>query len=136
MAGHTGRAFKRASLGSHGPGPAHFGLEPTLDTRGTGWCEMPTTTQVTASQLDMNGARCEALFSSKLEPTDVPTAEMVTTAISRTVQQFGIRDCAGRMAQEFGDHPDMAARRMGWVRQLIAQDGCRQAPETGHERDL
>jgi len=25
------------------------------------------------------------------------------------------------MAQEFGDHPDAAARRMRWVRQLIAQ---------------
>jgi hypothetical protein len=42
----------------------------------------------------------------------------------------------GRMAQEFGDHPDTTYRRMRWVRQLIAQDACRQAPETGHERDL
>jgi hypothetical protein len=25
------------------------------------------------------------------------------------------------MAQEFGDHPDAAATRMRWVRQLIAQ---------------
>jgi hypothetical protein len=25
------------------------------------------------------------------------------------------------MAQEFGDHPDAAASRMRWVRQLIAQ---------------
>jgi hypothetical protein len=49
------------------------------------------------------------------------------------VQQFGIRGCAGRMAQEFGDHPDTAYRRMRWVRRLIARDACRQAPETGHE---
>jgi hypothetical protein len=25
------------------------------------------------------------------------------------------------MAQEFGDHPEVAARRMRWVRQLTAQ---------------
>jgi len=83
---------------------------------------MPTPTQLTVTQLDMNGARCQALFSSRLQPSDVPTADMVATAISRAVQQFGIGGCAGRMAQEFGDHPDAAARRMRWVRQLIAQE--------------
>ena len=82
---------------------------------------MPTPTQITVTQLDMNGTRCQALFSSRLQPSDVPTADMVATAISRAVQQFGIGGCAGRMAQEFGDHPDAAARRMRWVRQLIAQ---------------
>ena len=46
---------------------------------------------------------------------------MVATAISRAVQQFGAGGCAGRMAQEFGDHPDAAASRMRWVRQLIVQ---------------
>ena len=84
-------------------------------------CEMPTATQITMTHLDMNGARCQALFSSGLQPSDVPTADMVAAAISRAVQQFGIGGCAGRMAQEFGDHPDAAARRMRWVRQLIAQ---------------
>jgi hypothetical protein len=68
----------------------------------------------------MTGTRCQALFSSTLQPSDAPTAAMVATAISRTVQQFGIGGCAGRMAQEFGDHPDAAATRMRWVRQLIA----------------
>ena len=46
---------------------------------------------------------------------------MVATAISRAVQRFGAGGCAGQMAQEFGDHPDAAATRMRWVRQLIAQ---------------
>jgi hypothetical protein len=45
---------------------------------------------------------------------------MVATAISRAVQQFGVGGCVGRMAQEFGDHPDAAASRMRWVRQLLA----------------
>jgi len=81
---------------------------------------MPTATQITVTPLDMDGARCQALFSSGLQPSDAPTAEMVATAISRALQQFGIGGCAGRMAQEFGDHPDAAASRMRWVRQLIA----------------
>jgi hypothetical protein len=83
---------------------------------------MPTATQITVTPLDVNGARCQALFSSGLQPSDAPTAGMVAIAISRAVQQFGIGGCAGRMAQEFGDHPDAAARRMRWVRQLIAQE--------------
>ena len=82
---------------------------------------MPTATQITVTPLEMDGARCKALFSSGLQPSDAPTADIVTIAISRAVQQFGIGGCAGRMAQEFGDHPDAAARRMRWVRQLIAQ---------------
>ena len=82
---------------------------------------MPTPTQLTVTQLDMNGARCQALFCSALQPSDTPTAGMVATAISRAVQEFGVGGCAGRMAQEFGDHPDAAASRMRWVRQLIAQ---------------
>ena len=82
---------------------------------------MPTATQITVTPLDMDGTRCQALFSSGLQPSDAPTADMVATAISRAVQQFGIGGCAGRMAQEFGDHPDAAAKRMRWVRQLLAQ---------------
>ena len=82
---------------------------------------MPTATQITVTQLDLTGARYPALFCSGLQPIDAPTADMVATAISRAIQQFGAGGCAGRMAQEFGDHPDAAARRMRWVRQLIAQ---------------
>jgi hypothetical protein len=63
-------------------------------------------------------ARHEALFASDLQPTDAPTAGMVAEAIERTVRRFGVRGCAGRMAQEFGDHPDAAATRMRWVRNL------------------
>jgi hypothetical protein len=88
---------------------------------------MSTAIRIAVTQLDMNGARCQALFSSGLQPSDAPTADMVATAISRAVQQFGMRGCAGRMAQEFGDHPDAASRRMRWVRQLIAQGACSQA---------
>ncbi|HEX9526512.1 MAG TPA: hypothetical protein VF951_03370 [Streptosporangiaceae bacterium] len=80
---------------------------------------MPTTTQLAARRLTVNDAWCEALFASWLQPSDAPTAEAVAEAINYTVRELGIRGCAGRMAQEFGDHPDTAAARMRWVRQLI-----------------
>jgi len=71
--------------------------------------------------LAANTKRCEALFASALQRSDAPTPDMVAQAIVQTVRQFGARGCAGRMAQEFGDHPEAAAERMRWVRQLIAQ---------------
>jgi hypothetical protein len=68
-----------------------------------------------------NTNRCEALFASALQRSDAPTPDVVAQAIVQTARQFGARGCAGRMAQEFGDHPEAAAERMRWVRQLIAQ---------------
>ena len=56
---------------------------------------MPTATLIALTQLDMNGARARALFSSGLQPSDAPTADMVATAISRAVHQFGTGGCAG-----------------------------------------
>ena len=93
----------------------------TLDVPRTGGCKMPTVTQTAGTQPGLTGACSPALFCSGLQPSDAPTAAMVATAISRAVQRFGIDGCAGRMAQEFGDHPDAAASRMRWVRQLITQ---------------
>jgi hypothetical protein len=93
----------------------------SLDTRRTEWCEMPTATQIAVAQMTMNDARGQALFCSGLQLPEAPTADMAAMAISRAVQQFGIRGCVCRMAQEFGDHPDTAARRMRWARHLIDQ---------------
>jgi hypothetical protein len=77
---------------------------------------MPTSAQLAMTWQNVKDTWCEALFASGLQPSDAPTAEMVATAVNRALQQFGIRGCAGRMAQEFGDHPDAAASRMRWVR--------------------
>ena len=79
-----------------------------------------TTAQLAATRLNLNEARCEALFASGLQPSAAPTADMVAEAINCTVQQVGMRGCVGKMAQEFGDHPDAAAERMRWVRQFAA----------------
>jgi hypothetical protein len=46
---------------------------------------------------------------------------MVASAINRTGRRHSVAGCVGRMAQEFGDHPDAAAERMRWARRLAAQ---------------
>ena len=83
-----------------------------------GWYEMPTTTQPAAAELNISDARCEALFASALQPSDEPTAAMVSAAITGAVRQFGISGCAAQMAQEFGDHPGAATGRMRWARRV------------------
>ena len=65
-------------------------------------------------------ARCEALFASALQPSDTPDAGMIAAAIRCAIQRFGPGGCTELMAQEFGDHPDAAARRMRWARRLAA----------------
>jgi len=69
---------------------------------------------------DDGDAWCEALFASGLQASDAPTVETVVAAITVAIRQFGIRGCVGRMAQEFGDHPEAAAERMRWIRRLAA----------------
>jgi hypothetical protein len=64
--------------------------------------------------------RREALFASELQPSDALTGDTVASAINSAIQRFGSRGCAERMAQEFGDHPDVAAERMRWARIVAA----------------
>ncbi len=71
------------------------------------------------SRLDVNAVRCEALFASHLQRSDQPTPADVRLAIIRTVRDLGNSGCAARVAQEFGDHPEVAAQRMQWARRLV-----------------
>ncbi|HMD94298.1 MAG TPA: hypothetical protein VKG80_16850 [Trebonia sp.] len=86
-------------------------------------------------RLDINAARCEALFSSGLQESDALTAASVTAAISGAVRRYGVGGCVRMMAQEFGDHPEAARDRMRWVRrvvgELIAAPVPRQAGASG-----
>jgi hypothetical protein len=70
------------------------------------------------NRLNVNQARCGALFASGLQRSDTLTDGALTEVISRTVRQLGIGGCISLMAQEFGDHPEAAAERMRWVRRL------------------
>ena len=71
------------------------------------------------ARLNVNDARCIALFASGVQRSDALAAEGLAEVISRTVRQLGTGGCASRMAQEFGDHPEEAASRMRWIRQLV-----------------
>ncbi len=73
------------------------------------------------TRLNVNSARCAALFASGLQRSDTPTPETVAEVISRTVRRLGIAGCASRMAQEFGDHPEAAVSRMRWIRPLVGE---------------
>ena len=83
--------------------------------------------------LNVDDAWCEALFASALQRSAAPAAESVAAAISRAVRRFGTRGCVSRMAQEFGDHPQAAAERMRWVRQLAAEAAIPATCEPGPE---
>ena len=80
------------------------------------------------ARLNVNETRYAALFVSGLQRSDAPTGEAAAEAVSRVVQQLGVRGCAGRMAQEFGDHPEAAMARMRWIRQLVDEMPGRSAP--------
>jgi hypothetical protein len=82
------------------------------------------------TRLNIDDARCRVLFASWLQQSDALTAETVAQAITATVRQFGTRGCAGLMAQEFGDHPEAAAERMRWARQLLT--GAPAPSQTGY----
>ena len=73
------------------------------------------------TRLNVNDARCEALFVSGLQRSDTPNAAVLAELVSNSVRRFGVRGCACRMAEEFGDHPEAAADRMRWIRQLVAE---------------
>ena len=81
---------------------------------------MDARTRLVLTQPTGSEARREALFASALPPSDTPTADVIAQAIGFARQRSGARGCAEAMAQEFGDHPDAAAERMRWARQLAA----------------
>jgi hypothetical protein len=83
------------------------------------------------TRLNVNEARCAALFASGLQRSDAEDHQAVSQAVSRAVRRFGIGGCAGLMAQEFGDHPEAAAARMRWVRQVIGESPARPACPSG-----
>jgi hypothetical protein len=58
----------------------------------------------------------DALFASALQCSDAPSAGQIRQAIDAAVAAFGLLGCTGRVAQEFGDHPETAAARMRWAR--------------------
>jgi hypothetical protein len=60
----------------------------------------------------------EILFASGLQESDASSPEQLCAAVCRAWTACG-GDCSpfvARLAQEAGDHPEQAARRMRWAR--------------------
>jgi hypothetical protein len=62
----------------------------------------------------------EALFVSDLQPSENPAGDTVQQAVTEAILRHGADGCAGLVAVEFGDHPETAVPRMGWVRRTMA----------------
>jgi hypothetical protein len=74
-----------------------------------------------AHHLSIRPSAVDALFASALQRSDDPGAAQIRQAIAAAIGAFGYSGCAGRVAQEFGDHPETAAARMRWARALADQ---------------
>jgi hypothetical protein len=86
--------------------------------------------------LSIGAIRADALFVSVLQRGDHPSAEDVRQVVAAAVGAFGQRGCAGRVAQEFGDHPDTAAARMRWARQVAGEAFGEREPASACARTL
>ena len=64
--------------------------------------------------------QADALFASALQRSDELSVGQIRQAISAALDGYGAAGCAGRVAQEFGDHPETAAARMRWARAAVA----------------
>jgi hypothetical protein len=68
----------------------------------------------------LTAARSEALFTSHLSAGSPPSRAEVHAAIRHAIRAYGgTRGCAGEVAAAYGEHPDIAAPRMRWARQLV-----------------
>jgi hypothetical protein len=72
------------------------------------------------NHLNISEVRADALFVSSLQGSDQPSTGQVRQAVAAAVRRFGGRGCIGLVAQEFGEHPDLAVARMRWALRLTA----------------
>ena len=71
--------------------------------------------------LSIGAVRADAVFVSGLQRRDDPSAGQVRQAVAAALRAFGCSGCAGRVAQEFGDHPETAVIRMRWSRGVACE---------------
>jgi hypothetical protein len=84
------------------------------------------------SDLSINAVRAGALFASPLQRSDEPSARQVRRAIATAIGLHGVRGCAARVAQAYGEHPETALTRMRWALLAVASafGGSRAEPTT------
>jgi hypothetical protein len=70
--------------------------------------------------LSIIAARASALFASPLQRSDEPSARQVRRAIATAIVMHGVRGCAARVAQAYGEYPETALNRMRWALTAVA----------------
>jgi hypothetical protein len=65
--------------------------------------------------------RAEALFVSDVQSSEALDSDGIRRAVMLNVRRHGPRGCAALVAHEFGEHPDTAVNRMGWVLDAVRQ---------------
>lgn len=78
--------------------------------------------------IDLDAVRASALFVSPLQASETPSAAQVAAAITTVVRARGTRACAGVVAGEFGDHPEVAVVRMRWALAAVRSVYSRRSP--------
>lgn len=63
----------------------------------------------------LESLRAEALFVSDLQRSDQLSVAQVRAAILGVVRRYGTRRLAAIVAEEFGEHPEVAVGRMSWA---------------------
>jgi hypothetical protein len=81
--------------------------------------------------LSIGAVRADAVFASDLQRGDEPSAGQVRQAVAAAIRALGWSGCAGRVAQEFGDHPETAVIRMRSARRVAREAFADPAPEQG-----
>jgi hypothetical protein len=81
--------------------------------------------------LGIGAVRADAVFVSGLQLSDEPAVGQVRQAVAAAIRAFGSSGCAGRVAQEFGDHPETAVIRMRWARRVAREAFADPAPGQG-----
>ena len=79
-------------------------------------------------------ARAGALFASPLQRSDEPSARQVRQAIATAIGAHGVRGCAARVAQAYGEHPETALTRMRWALTAVASVFGGSPAEPAHAR--
>src|SRR5262249_11356195 len=71
--------------------------------------------------MNLNAVRSDALFVSSLQQSERPTVVQGREAIVQAARDLGAAGCAARVAQEFGDHPELAVTRMRWAIRTVTE---------------
>jgi hypothetical protein len=70
--------------------------------------------------LSISAVRADVLFAPALQRSNEPSAGQVQQAVFVAIGALGDRGCAARVAQAYGEHPEIAVTRMCWARAAVA----------------